>query len=99
VCGVSSCLWCAVEGGNSGATVPAGAGAEAACHVVFLAMAPTCFLPLTPFHVRSVLEPGRSLTLAEKGGAGAEFVVAHPAFRIAATMNPGATRWRPCCLG
>ncbi len=39
----------------------------------------------------SVLEPGRSLTLAEKGGAGAELVVAHPAFRIVATMNPGGS--------
>ncbi|KAL4440107.1 hypothetical protein ABPG75_003108 [Micractinium tetrahymenae] len=39
--------------------------------------------------LNSVLEPGRSLTLAEKGGAGAELVVAHPAFRIVATMNPG----------
>lgn len=37
----------------------------------------------------SVLEPGRSLTLAERGGAGAELVVAHPEFRIVATMNPG----------
>lgn len=36
-----------------------------------------------------MLEPGRSLTLAEKGGAGAELLVAHPAFRIVATMNPG----------
>ena len=36
-----------------------------------------------------MLEPGRSLTLAEKGGSGAELVVAHPAFRIVATMNPG----------
>lgn len=44
-------------------------------------------VPLCP--LRSVLEPGRSLTLAEKGGAGAELVVAHPAFRIVATMNPG----------
>eukprot|EP00887_Chlorella_sp_A99_P000601 scaffold17.g601.t1 len=39
--------------------------------------------------LNSVLEPGRSLTLAEKGGAGAELVVAHPAFRLVATMNPG----------
>lgn len=37
----------------------------------------------------SVLEPGRSLTLAERSGAGAEVVVAHPAFRLVATMNPG----------
>ena len=29
------------------------------------------------------------MLLAEKGGAGAEEVVAHPAFRLAATMNPG----------
>ena len=38
---------------------------------------------------RSVLEPGRTLTLAEKGGAGAEVIVAAPAFRLVATMNPG----------
>ncbi len=37
----------------------------------------------------SVLEPGRTLTLAEKGGAGAEEVVAAPGFRLVATMNPG----------
>lgn len=36
-----------------------------------------------------MLEPGRSLTLAEKAGASAEVVVAHPAFRLVATMNPG----------
>lgn len=36
-----------------------------------------------------MLEPGRTLLLAEKGGAGAEEVVAHPDFRLAATMNPG----------
>lgn len=35
------------------------------------------------------------MMLAEKGGAGAELVVAHPAFRIVATMNPGeAPGWR-----
>ena len=48
--------------------------------------------------LNSVLEPGRALTLAEKGGAatgeagaaaGAEVVVAHPDFRVVATMNPG----------
>ena len=71
------------------------AGAEAAgqilpCQCAHLLPAPTSL------RVRSVLEPGRSLTLAEKGGAGAEVVVAHPAFRIAATMNPGAEQWRPC---
>ncbi len=46
--------------------------------------------------LNSVLEPGRSLTLAEKGGdaaRGAELVVAHPAFRIVATMNPGKGAW------
>ena len=37
----------------------------------------------------SVLEPGRTLTLAEKGGAGAEVVTAAPGFRLVATMNPG----------
>jgi len=52
--------------------------------------------------LNSVLEPGRALTLAEKGGAtsgetsagasanaGAELVIAHPDFRVIATMNPG----------
>jgi midasin (ATPase involved in ribosome maturation) len=38
---------------------------------------------------RSVLEPGRTLTLAERGGEGAEVVVAAPGFRVVATMNPG----------
>ena len=37
----------------------------------------------------SVLEPGRTLTLAEKGGAGAEEITAAPGFRLVATMNPG----------
>lgn len=36
-----------------------------------------------------MLEPGRSLTLAEKGGAGAELVVGAPGFLVLATMNPG----------
>jgi hypothetical protein len=36
-----------------------------------------------------VLEPGRSLTLAEKGGAGAELVVGAAGFLVLATMNPG----------
>jgi midasin len=35
------------------------------------------------------LESGRSITLAERGGAGAEEIVAAPGFRIVATMNPG----------
>lgn len=39
--------------------------------------------------LRSVLEPGRTLTLAEKGGAGAEEITAAPGFRLVATMNPG----------
>ena len=39
--------------------------------------------------IHSVLEPGRTLTLAEKGGAGAEEIVAAPGFRLVATMNPG----------
>ena len=50
--------------------------------------------------LNSVLEPGRTLTLAEKGGggaAGAEVVVAHPAFRVVATMNPGAVRCAVRC--
>lgn len=36
-----------------------------------------------------MLEVGRSLTLAEKAGAGAEEVLAAPGFRFVATMNPG----------
>ncbi len=36
-----------------------------------------------------MLEPGRTLTLAERGGEGAEVVVAAPGFRLLATMNPG----------
>ncbi|CAM9377533.1 unnamed protein product, partial [Scytosiphon promiscuus] len=46
--------------------------------------------------LNSVLEPGRSITLAEKGGEGAggaqgaaQTVVAAPGFRVMATMNPG----------
>ncbi len=36
--------------------------------------------------LNSVLEPSRTITIAEKGG---EVVVAHPEFRVLATMNPG----------
>jgi hypothetical protein len=36
-----------------------------------------------------VLEPGRTLTLAERGGEGAEVVVGAEGFRLLATMNPG----------
>ncbi len=36
-----------------------------------------------------MLESGRSLTLAEKAGRGAEEIVAAPGFRLVATMNPG----------
>ena len=36
--------------------------------------------------INSVLEPSRSITLAERGG---EVIVAHPSFRALATMNPG----------
>jgi hypothetical protein len=39
--------------------------------------------------LNSVLEPARTLLLAEKGGHHAEVIVAHPAFRVMATMNPG----------
>ena len=39
--------------------------------------------------LNSVLEPSRTLTLAEKGGDVIEEIVAHPEFRIFATMNPG----------
>lgn len=52
-------------------------------------------------HARnSVLEPGRTLTLAERGGEGAEVVKAAPGFRILATMNPGGDygkKW-VCCF-
>jgi midasin (ATPase involved in ribosome maturation) len=37
----------------------------------------------------SVLEPGRTLTLPEKGGSEVEELVAHPNFLLLATMNPG----------
>lgn len=39
--------------------------------------------------MNSVLEPGRSLTLAERGGDGAERIVGAAGFRFLATMNPG----------
>ena len=47
--------------------------------------------------LNSVLEPERTLMLAEKGGApgeqasgtGGETIIAHPDFRLVATMNPG----------
>ena len=40
--------------------------------------------------LNSVLESGREITLAEKGGCVNEKIVAHPNFRVLATMNPGA---------
>ncbi len=51
----------------------------------------TCLCWYAPLHVSvcSVLEPGRTLTLAEKGGAGAEVITAAPGFRLVGTMNPG----------
>ena len=36
-----------------------------------------------------MLEPGRTLTLPEKGGSEVEELVAHPNFLLLATMNPG----------
>ena len=39
--------------------------------------------------LNSVLEPGRALLLAEKGGPEAEQIVAMEGFRVVATMNPG----------
>eukprot|EP00892_Ulva_mutabilis_P006640 jgi/Ulvmu1/4348/UM002_0072.1 len=39
--------------------------------------------------LNSVLEPGRTLLLAEKGGPEPEKIVAAPGFRVIATMNPG----------
>ncbi|EFJ44763.1 hypothetical protein VOLCADRAFT_121252, partial [Volvox carteri f. nagariensis] len=41
------------------------------------------------YKTRGVLERSRTLTLAERGGEGAEVVVAAPGFRLLATMNPG----------
>lgn len=39
--------------------------------------------------LNSVLEPSRTLTLAEKGTSIDSVIVAHPNFRFLATMNPG----------
>ena len=39
--------------------------------------------------LNSVLEPGRSITIPEKGGAEVEELTAHHNFLILATMNPG----------
>lgn len=39
--------------------------------------------------LNSVLEPTRTISLAEKGGGNLEEVVAAPSFRLMATMNPG----------
>jgi len=39
--------------------------------------------------LNSVLEPGRAITLPEKGGIDVEELIAHPNFRLIGTMNPG----------
>lgn len=39
--------------------------------------------------LNSVLEPGRTLLLAEKGGPEPEQIIAAEGFRVVATMNPG----------
>jgi MoxR-like ATPase/chorismate-pyruvate lyase len=39
--------------------------------------------------LNSVLESGREITLAEKGDNQSDKIIAHPHFRIIATMNPG----------
>ncbi len=39
--------------------------------------------------INSVLEPERSLLLAEKGDPTPRLITAHPNFRFLATMNPG----------
>lgn len=39
--------------------------------------------------LNSVLESGRTITLAEKGGTIDDVIVAHPNFKFIATMNPG----------
>jgi midasin len=49
---------------------------------------PPPHFPLLPC-IPSVLEPGRSLTLAEKGGEGAELIIGAEGFRVLCTMNPG----------
>ena len=66
-----------------------------ASHASFPLIYITPFLPSSfcssvfpPPH-SSVLEPGRTLTLAERGGEGAEVIQAAPGFLLVATMNPG----------
>eukprot|EP01041_Mallomonas_annulata_P000547 gene547-1048_t len=39
--------------------------------------------------LNSVLETDRAITVAEKGGLASERIIAHPNFRLLATMNPG----------
>ena len=39
--------------------------------------------------LNSVLDPSRTLTVPEKGERQLETIVAHPSFRLLATMNPG----------
>lgn len=39
--------------------------------------------------LNSVLEQGRGITLAEKGGLETDKIIAHPNFKFLATMNPG----------
>lgn len=39
--------------------------------------------------LNSVLEQGREITLAEKGGLETDKIIAHPNFKFLATMNPG----------
>jgi len=39
--------------------------------------------------LNSVLEQGREITLAEKGGLQIDKIIAHPNFKFLATMNPG----------
>lgn len=36
-----------------------------------------------------MLEPGGTLTLAERGGSATEVITPAPSFRVVATMNPG----------
>lgn len=59
------------------------------CVTVLLVDQARCVLPPPIPPAPSVLEPGRTLTLAERGGEGAEVVVGAEGFRLLATMNPG----------
>lgn len=73
------------------------AGSLESCSMPFTYLTGPCSVSiLQAFHniwpcipLCSVLEPSRTLTLAERGGEGAEVITAAPNFLLVATMNPG----------